>query len=314
MTSDYSIIIPVYRNEDSIDALFDSLERIATVLGGSTEVIFINDASPDSSALVILRRMLSTPLSIRLIHHSRNFGSFAAIRTGFQVADGAYVGVISADLQEPPDLLISFFAKLKDSSTDIVFGSRNTRNDPKLSTFFSNTYWSFYRKYVNSDIPKNGVDVFACTNQVTKVLNSLKETNTSLIGMLFWIGFKREFQEYDRMARPFGKSSWTFRNKFQYMSNSVYAFSDLPIRIIRRIGFFGTSFSLMLSFFLSMASLNGQINVPGYAPIMIAILFGNSAVLIALGILGSYLWRTYENSQGRPFSVSYQESTKKGKS
>jgi hypothetical protein len=96
--------------------------------------------------------------------------------------------------------------------------------------------------------------------------------------------------------------------KFQYMLNSVYAFSDLPIRIIRTIGFVGATFSLLLSSVVLLALMSGQIQVPGYVPTIIAILFGNSAILIALGILGSYIWRIYENSQGRPFAITYNES------
>jgi glycosyltransferase involved in cell wall biosynthesis len=305
---EYSIVIPVYGNEESIDSLFVALNAICLELDHETEVIFVNDASPDNSSVAIANRALTAKFRVRLLSHSRNFGAFAAIRTGLRVAEGKFIGVISADLQEPPELLIAFFEKLRGNSADIIFGSRSTRNDPLRTIFFAKCYWLMYRKFVNSEVPKNGIDVFACTSQVAKIINRLNETNTSLIGMLFWIGFRREFLPYDRLPRPFGKSSWTFRMKFQYMLNSVYAFSDLPIRIIRTIGFVGATFSLFLSSVVLLALMSGQIQVPGYVPTIIAILFGNSAILIALGILGSYIWRIYENSQGRPFAITYNES------
>jgi len=123
--------------------------------------------------------------------------------------------------------------------------------------------------------------------------------------MLFWIGFKRDFQEYERLERRHGKSAWSLRKKISYMSNSVFAFSDLPIRIIRILGVLGSSISVAIGLFLLVVSISGGIEVPGYAPTMLAILFGNSAVLVGLGILGSYIWRTFENSQSRPYAISY---------
>jgi glycosyltransferase involved in cell wall biosynthesis len=304
----YSIVIPVYKNESSIDPLFDSLEEIASELDGKVEIIFVNDSSPDSSAMQILKRSQKSKLEIKLLHHSRNFGSFSAIRTGLQYTSGNLIGVISADLQEPPSLLISFFQRLQNEPIDILFGSRTRRSDPVLSRTFSKLYWSLYRKFINKDIPKNGVDVFACKQNVATVINKLGEVNTSLIGMLFWVGFNRGFQEYDRQPREHGRSSWTIKKKFDYMSDSIFAFSDLPIRVIRTLGVIGTFISISIAVFLVAASLAGTIKVPGYAPIMLAILFGNSAVLLGLGILGSYLYRTYENTKMRPFAVVVDEN------
>jgi glycosyltransferase involved in cell wall biosynthesis len=310
MTAKYSIVIPVYKNESSIEALFDALEKVQKQLSTKVEIVFVDDASPDSSALRILKRSQGSKLEVKLIHHSRNFGSFSAIRTGLHHASADFIGVVSADLQEPPSLLLSFFEKLENTSCEIVFGTRVNRNDPVLSRIFSTSYWLLYRKFINKDIPKYGVDVFACKKNVANVINQLNETNTSLVGILFWIGFNRDFHEYERLERQHGKSAWTFKKKFKYMSNSIFAFSDLPIRIIRTLGMFGSMASLALGLFLLVASFTGSITVPGYAPTMLAILFGNSAILIALGILGSYLWRTYENTQARPYAISYSDKEK----
>ena len=303
MRTKFSVVIPIYKNEQSIDALFDSLEKLAADLNERLQIVFVNDSSPDSSALKIAKRKTISPLEIKLIHHTRNFGSFSAIRSGLKHATGDYVGVISGDLQEPPSLLFSFFETLRSGDIEIVFGSRISRSDPFISRILSKVYWFFYRKYINEEIPQNGVDVFACKRVVVDVITSLNETNTSLIGMLFWVGFKRDFQEYVRLPREHGKSAWTFKKKLQYMANSIFSFSNLPLRIIRVFGVFGSLASLSLGFILLLASLTGRIEVPGYAPIMLAILFGNSSILIGLGILGSYLWRTYENTQMRPYGI-----------
>ena len=304
----YSVVIPIYNNQDSIPRLIQSLSRVVSDLKEDCEVIFINDASTDTSANLIRESMLHSSFDIHLIHHSRNFGSFSAIRTGISKAAGDYVGVISADLQEPPDLLFSFFMILQKKEVDIVFGTRNTRDDPRVTVLLSNVYWMFYRKFINKDIPKGGVDVFAFNKRVLQAIEKLSETNTSLIGLLFWIGFNREFVSYNRERRVSGKSSWTFKKKFNYMSDSIYSFSKLPIQMIQMIGALGSIISITLGSFLLVLSFLNKIDVPGYVPIMLAVLLGNSAILSGLGILGSYLWRTYENTQQRPFAIQSMEN------
>jgi hypothetical protein len=167
----------------------------------------------------------------------------------------------------------------------------------------SSLYWKVYRKFINKDIPIGGVDVFACTNQVANEINKLGEGRTSLIGMLFWVGYRRGFVGYKRHPRKFGKSSWTIRNKFKYMADSVFSFSDLPIRFIRLIGIVGVFLTLILSSVLFVLAAQNAINVPGYAPLMLVILFGSSANLVALGVLGSYIWRSFELAQSRPIAI-----------
>jgi glycosyltransferase involved in cell wall biosynthesis len=299
----FAVVIPVYKNEASLPELFEHLGKVAAQLDGRLRVVFVDDCSPDNSATLILSRKLISEFEIELVRHSRNFGSFTAIRTGLKFAKADYVGVISADLQESPSLLIEFFLKLQEGSTDIVFGRRKSRQDPIVSKLFSSLYWKIYRKFINRDIPVGGVDLFACTREVVKIVNSLTEGRTSLIGMLFWVGFRRSFVDYSRNSRRFGKSSWSFRKKFEYMSDSIFSFSDLPIRFIRLIGVIGTFFAVLMSGILLFLSWTNSIDVPGYAPLMLAIILGNSANLLALGVLGSYIWRSFELAQSRPLAI-----------
>ena len=299
----FEVVIPIYKNEESLSELLLRLEEVSNCLDGTFEAIFVDDFSPDNSATFLLNSTKDVSFKISLIRHSRNFGSFAAIRTGLRFSRADFVGVISADLQEPPLLLLEFFAELQKGAADIVFGTRVNRQDPIVSRVFSAAYWRVYRRFINREIPVGGVDVFACTNQVTKVINNLSEGRTSLIGMLFWVGYRRSFIDYTRSHRKFGKSSWSFRKKLGYMADSVFSFSDLPIRLIRTIGAVGALSSLILSTILFLLASKDAINVPGYAPLMIVILFSSSANLLALGILGSYIWRSFELAQSRPISV-----------
>ena len=308
----YSVVIPVYKNQKSIGDLFTALENSFLSDSLKVEVIFVLDGSPDNSESLIRQLAKSSALEIKIIRHSRNFGSFAAIRTGLLHAKGEFVGVMAADLQEEPKTLIQLFNDLDLKNADIAFGVRVQREDPFISTLASNVYWKFYRHYINPEIPKGGVDIFACRNEVAAQINSMKEVNSSLIGLLFWVGYKRIFVEYNRQPRKHGRSAWTFSKKMKYMSDSIFSFSDLPIRLVRALGVIGFTFSIVFGSFLILASLAGKITVPGYAPLMLAIILGNSSVLIALSVLGSYLWRVYENSQMRPASILTLRQEKEG--
>jgi glycosyltransferase involved in cell wall biosynthesis len=299
----HSVVIPVYGNSGSIDQLIESLIDLAKSIEGTVEAVFVVDGSPDDSAARLLARFPHKQLHSQILQLSRNFGSFAAIRVGLGAARGQYVAVIAADLQEPPELLRSFFAKLESGSCDVVIGRRTSRQDGAFSAFASNVFWRFYARVINRDVPRGGVDVFACTNTVANQLTQLSEGNTSLIGLLFWVGFKRDFVDYARLARTHGKSGWTYKKKLQYLADSVFAFTDLPIVFLQIIGMLGIGISTILGLVVLIGSLSGSIETPGYPTLMIVILASTSAILLGLGVVGSYAWRAFENGKHRPNAI-----------
>ncbi|HZL04556.1 MAG TPA: glycosyltransferase, partial [Coriobacteriia bacterium] len=137
----YSVVIPVYGNEGSVEALLRRLEGLVPQLDGPMEAVFVVDGSPDNSLARLRELIPSATISTQLISHSRNFGSFAAIRTGIQAALGDYIGVMAADLQEPPELMVEFFRLLAADEADIAVGRREGRNDPAVSSFLSRVFW-----------------------------------------------------------------------------------------------------------------------------------------------------------------------------
>lgn len=297
MSIRYSIVIPVYRNEESLPEL---IRRIVELEIRDLEVVFVVDGSPDRSHEMLQRLLPTAPLHAQLIRLSRNFGAFSAIRSGLAAARGEFIAVMAADLQEPPELVRDFFRTLESGETDIVVGRRASRSDPLLSRLSSALYWRAYRMAVQPDIPEGGVDVFGCTSRVRDVLVSLEEQNTSLLGLLFWVGFSRELVPYDRLARPHGKSAWTLSRKLRYMSDSIFAFSDLPIRLITLVGIIGVVTSLIVGLVVFGFWAAGRIEVRGYTPMILSIFFIGMLQLVSIGIIGSYVFRTYENTKGRP--------------
>ena len=200
-----SLVIPVYRNADSIRALVETIDRIATQIDGGLEAIFVMDGSPDNSHELLLEALTASPTPSRIVTHSRNFGSFAAIRTGMSLARGEHIAVMAADLQEPPELVVEFFARLASGQVDVVVGQRASRND--RGDTVAGLYWRLYRRFVVGEIPSGGVDVFACTAAVRDVVCSLEDVHTSLVAQIFWVGFRREVVPYDRLPRPGTASS-----------------------------------------------------------------------------------------------------------
>jgi len=299
----YSLIIPVYGNELTLPALLNQLETLCRDLDGDLEVVFVVDGSPDDSRAILGMLLPEKAFRSQLVELSRNFGSFAAIRAGLNVARGPYCAILSADLQEPISLVREFFRLLRFEDVDIVVGQRTSRADPLLSRAASRWFWAFYRRFVHPEIPSGGVDVFGCSDQVRKLLVTMSEAKSSLIGLLFWAGFRRRLVPYTRAARGAGRSGWTLRRKLSYMGDSVFAFSDLPIKVIAWLGILGTALSMGVAIIVLTTWLLAGVVVPGYTPIMLALSGALSILLLAIGVLGSYVWRIFENTKQRPLSI-----------
>ncbi len=295
-----SLVVPVYNNARSVDALIDAVEHIAAQAEGGLEAIFVVDGSPDDSYPRLLRALAGTRTEARIALHSRNFGAFAAIRTGMRLASGRYIAVMAADLQEPPELIVEFFARLARHDIDVVVGKRASRDDRGDSA--STLYWRLYRRFVLREIPSGGVDVFGCTDAVRDVVCSLEDVHTSLVAQLFWVGFRRGVVSYDRRPRS-GKSSWTFRSKTRYLADSIFAFTDLPVKILWMTGLTGMAISVVVGSVVLTARAFGIIPVPGFAATALILLFVLGANSLGLGIIGSYAWRAYEGTKGRPGAI-----------
>lgn len=299
-----SVIAPVYGNRQTLPELVSRLEAVSERLEGRMEAVFVIDGSPDDSGEVLRILLERSPLRSTLLWHSRNFGAFAAVRTGLALAVGRCMVVMAADLQESVDLAIGLYEALAGGEHDVAVGVRRVRHDPSASRFGSAWFWAIYCRWVQPEMPRGGIDVFACTRDVRDVLLTLRESNSSLVGLLIWLGYRRAEVPYDRAARPHGRSGWTLRKKMRYLLDSVYSFTDLPISLLLLVGVTGTVLSCVggIAVFFTWAFVG--IRVAGYTPIMLTLLLMVSLTLSGLGVVGSYVWRTYENSKGRPHAVA----------
>jgi polyisoprenyl-phosphate glycosyltransferase len=299
-----TLVIPVYKNEDSLPDLLAAIEGLSIQLAGAMETVFVVDGSPDRCYEILRDELPARPFAAKLVLLSRNFGSFAAIRTGLMHGEGDRFAVMAADLQEPPELVVKMDEVLRSGPVDVVVGVREARHDPFLSRLPAQVFWGLYRRYVVPEMPPGGVDVFGCNRAFRDTLLQLEESHSSLVAQIFWLGFRRRTVSYVRHPRQHGASAWTLRKKMNYLMDSVFAFTDLPIRLLMRTGAFGAAAAALFGLAVTIGRITGSITVPGYAMTAILIVFFSALNLLSLGIVGSYAWRAYENTKHRPLSVA----------
>jgi len=296
----FSIVIPVYYNELNLPETVPQLVALAdNFLGYQLELVFVDDGSGDHTLELLLEFQSKYSEIIKIIKLTRNFGSMAAIQAGFTVATGDCVGMISADLQDPPELfqeMLGYWEK----GTKAIFAVRQDREEPFLQKQFSNGYYSLIRKFAISDYPDGGFDFFLVDRQVIDELNRIQEKNTNLMTLIFWLGFKPVMIPYIRRCRTKGKSRWTLAKKIKLFVDTFVAFSFFPIRILSVIGFFVAISSFVYGMFILFYWLFLGIDVRGYVPIMLVMTFTSGIQMTMLGVLGEYLWRTLDEVRHRP--------------
>jgi len=296
----FSIIVPVFYNELNLPETIPQLLELGREIESYRfELIFVDDGSGDRSLEILREFQAKYPETIKVVKLTRNFGSMAAIQAGFSVASGDCVGMISADLQDPPELFLEMLGHWE-KGTKAVFAVRQDREEPFSQKLFSNTYYALVRKYAIADYPDGGFDFFLVDRQIVNEVNRIREKNTNLMSLIYWLGFKPILIPYVRRARTRGKSRWTLRKKAKLFVDTFVAFTFWPIRILSVIGFLValTSFGYG-AFILVYWSLFG-IDVKGWVPTMLIITFTTGLQMTMLGVLGEYLWRTLDEVRRRP--------------
>lgn len=299
----FSIVVPVYFNElnlpDTVPQLLALGEKLKSY---KLELIFVNDGSGDRSLEILKEYQCQHPETIAIVNLNRNFGAMAAIQAGLSVAQGDCVGVIAADLQDPPELfleMISYWEK----GFKTVLATRSNREESVLQKFFSNFYYFLIRKFAIASYPPGGFDFFLIDRQVIQEVNRIHEKNTNLMSLIFWLGYKYIKIPYIRKKRKKGTSRWTFSKKVKLFIDSFVAFSYVPIRFLSAVGFLIAGLSFCYGAFVFFTWLHSGIQVKGFTTIMILLTLTAGLQMSMLGVLGEYLWRTLDETRKRPHYV-----------
>ena len=293
-----SIIVPVYYNELNLDDLYEKLSDVVFPKLDDYELIFVDDGSKDKSYEKMGSLKQKYP-KIKLIKLVKNYGSFVAILAGLSNCDGDCACAISADLQDPPEIILQMLEKLKGDVTTVL-AVRKDREEPLLQKAFSNTYYKLMRKFALSNMPKGGFDCFMINRDIIDHIIEMNEKNTSLTGQVLWCSEKIEKIYYVRKKREKGKSRWTLAKKVKYFIDSFVAFSYFPIRFMTFSGILFFLLSIISAIVFVILKLNNQIDVPGWTTLVILILFTSGLQMCMTGVLGEYLWRAYDEVRKRP--------------
>lgn len=296
---DISIVIPCYNEELNIVKLLNSLMEVLNNINMIYEIICVNDGSQDNTLEKLIEFHENNP-SIKIINLSRNFGKEIALTAGIDYTIGAAVIPIDADLQDPPELIYELVKKWR-QGYDVIYAIRNNRQGE--SWFKKSTAKIFYHligKLSVTPIPPNTGDFRLLDRRVVNVLKTMRERNRFMKGLFAWVGFKQDSVTFDRPPRYKGSTKLTYYKLWNLAIDGIISFSLVPLKIWSYIGFLISLASLSYACFLVIRTLILGIDVPGYASLIVAILFLGGIQLISLGILGEYLGRVYEEVKNRP--------------
>ncbi len=301
-----SLIFPVYDEESNIGVLYERLNSVVSKISGcSFEFVFVDDCSLDKTP-EILKSFSEKDKRIKIIRFARNCGSHAALAAGLYDCRGSCAIGLAADLQDPPEIIVSLIEEWK-KGAHIVWGARAKREGESfLTRFFSKLYYAMINQFTNVRMPPLGADVFLADRVVIDTFRQVTEKHSSVFMTLAWLGFKQITIEYVKQARLAGKSKWTLGKKIKLALDSLLAFSDVPIRYMSVFGFFTALLGFLYASFTFWYFLHGS-PVTGWTSLMIVILTIGGVQMIMLGVLGEYLWRTFDESRGRPrYIIEYK--------
>lgn len=297
-----SIIFPTFNEQDNLVELHKRLlEAIAKIKSHTFEFIFIDDCSSDQTPHILLD-LHEKDNRIKIIRFARHCGSHAALTAGLHYASGDCAIVLAADLQDPPELIPKLIHDWN-NGMKIVWGVRTKREGEGLTVkFFSHLYYRMMNWLTNVKFPHRGADVFLADRVVLNAFKKVTEKHSSVFMTLAWLGFKQSNIDYVKEARYKGRSKWTLGKKIKLAIDSILAFSDIPIRYMSVLGFCTAFLGFVYAFYVIWSYARGS-PVEGWSSLIIAILLVGGIQMMMLGVLGEYLWRTFDESRKRPLYI-----------
>ena len=296
----YSVVLPVYNEQENINSLYKRVTKVLVDLKKEHEIIFVNDGSHDKTK-VILEDLHKKNNNIKVINFSRNFGHQTAVTAGLDFATGEEVAILDADLQDPPEILPKFFAKLAEGY-DVVYAIRKKRKENIFKKTAYSIFYKLLRLIASVDIPLDSGDFCVLSQRMVKTINSFPERNRFVRGLRSWAGFKQVGIEYERDKRYAGESKYGFNKLLKLAFDGIFSFSFIPLRIMFILGsvslclsIIGIGWAIYMKFFTTAYA-----QVPGFATTTILIMFVGGLQLFSIGIMGEYLRRVYDEVKQRP--------------
>lgn len=296
-----SVVIPIYNEEANIGELYQRLLGVldAMPLPGGFELIFVNDGSRDQSLLQLLA-LAGRDDRVRYIDFSRNFGHQIAVTAGLDRALGAAVVIIDADLQDPPELIPQLYQKLREGY-EVVYAKRRSRQGESLAKrLTARLFYRLLASITHISIPVDTGDFRIISHKVVAGLRLMPEQNKFLRGQISWIGYRQTYVEYDRAERAGGATGYTYRKMIRLALDGITAFSDAPLKAATVSGFAVSGVAFVVVLYTLYARFVSHDYQPGWASLMVSILFLGGVQLISVGVIGEYIARLSANVRQRP--------------
>ncbi|GCE59036.1 glycosyltransferase family 2 protein [Microcystis aeruginosa] len=294
-----SVVVPLYNEQENIDALFRRLLEVLEALNTSYEVICVNDGSRDNTLKNLVEYHQLYP-QIKVVNLSRNFGKDIAMSAGIDYSQGMAVIPIDADLQDPPELIAEMIEKWHEGY-DVVYASRRVRiGESWFKRFTAEGFYQVINKLSRVSIPPNTGDFRLIDRRVVESIKKMPERQRFMKGIFAWVGYKQTSILFDREPRYQGQTKWNYWKLWNFAIDGITSFSFLPLKVWTYVGLIIALVSLVYASFLILRTIIFGIDVPGYASLMVAVLFLGGIQLLTLGIIGEYIGRVYEEVKGRP--------------
>lgn len=304
-----SIVVPVYNEEESIEIFIKEVEEKTKSLPLEKIFYFVNDGSTDKT-LKIIKKLAEKRDDIQYISFSRNFGKEAALLAGLEVAVGDFVTIMDVDLQDPPEILPEMFEKLQEGY-DVVGTRRTSRTgEPPIRSFFAKLFYKIINKISKTQIVDGARDYRLMTRQVVDSILNLQESNRFSKGLFSWVGYEVTYLEYENRERSRGQTSWSFWSLLRYSVDGFVNFSELPLNIATFVGILCFFISIILSFFYTVKTLVWGDSVQGFPTLVILVLMLGGLQLLASGIIGKYLAKTFIEVKKRPNYIIKESNIK----
>ena len=307
-----SLVVPCYNEADNVAAFQEAVIGAFSGCGYDYEIIFVDDGSKDATYHNLKKIFAAQLCPVKVVRLSRNFGKESAIYAGLEQAEGEYISLIDADLQQRPEIVRGMVKTLdEEPEFDIVAAYQDRRGEGKILSFFKKSFYAIINRLSDVSLRADASDFRTFRRSVAESLMTISEYHRFSKGIFAWVGYSTKFIPYVAEARKAGTSKWSFRKLMNYAIEGIIGYSTKPLRIATAMGIL-TAFSAFLYLLVVVIQkLAFGIDIPGYATIIVLILLLGGVQLLCIGIIGEYVGRTFEQSKNRPIYIAKETLTYK---
>lgn len=299
-----SLVVPCYNEEQSIPLFHEAVTQTFDSCGYDYEIIYVDDGSRDGTMLQLRKIYNQQSGRVKIVRFSRNFGKEAALYAGIKHADGDYISLIDADLQQHPSIVRNMVQILDENENcDIVAAYQDRRSEGKILSFFKKSFYRIINRLSDVSLKSDASDFRTFRKKVADSVVSLEEYHRFSKGIFAWVGFETEYIPYTAAKRIAGKTKWRFGKLFNYAIDGIIGYSTKPLRVATFLGGLTAFAALIYLVIVVLEKLITGIDIPGYATIIVLILALGSMQLFCIGIIGEYVGRTFEQSKQRPVYI-----------